>query len=265
MAQAAMVSSASAVTRFSQMGKAVLFHCTPWAYQGASPIYVVIAILSVVSLWYPFIRQPMMKEKLKTWGCELSVPFVWLIGLMLLAVVYALFFWATHFYARYSSPIILPATILIALYISRSRGLIVSRSRLLVGIGMVSAFFIWAIATFHTGRVGNTHVVTAGYLSRNYPHEKIGAFQSGVIGYFNTNVVNLDGKINIGALNALKEKQLHTFIDRERITVLADWPGYIALLDSRWRTLFWTTAPHSIQNGISICLQRKNMDIIETH
>ena len=60
------------------------------------------------------------------------------------------------------------------------------------------------IGSLHAGRVGNTHAVSAGYIANNFnSQEFIGSFQSGVIGFFNDNVINLDGKLDHKSLRAL--------------------------------------------------------------
>jgi len=72
------------------------------------------------------------------------------------------------------------------------------------------------------------------------PNIKIGAFQSGVIGFFNQNVVNLDGKIDFKALEYLKKHQINRYIDNENISVLIDWPGYFQRnIDSKYLNDKW--------------------------
>ena len=57
--------------------------------------------------------------------------------------------------------------------------------------------------------------------------ERIGVFQSGVIGYFNDNIVNLDGKVDHEALQARKTYALPDFADRKGIDALIEWRGWI--------------------------------------
>jgi hypothetical protein len=52
----------------------------------------------------------------------------------------------------------------------------------------------------------------------------IGCFQSGVVGYYSDRqIINLDGKVNIEALEAMKKGQLGKYIKEEGITYVADW------------------------------------------
>ena len=57
---------------------------------------------------------------------------------------------------------------------------------------------------------------------------KIGAFQSGTLGYFCANVVNLDGKNNPEALQAMTTGSGLEFITDQSIDVVVDWPSQIA-------------------------------------
>ncbi len=90
--------------------------------------------------------------------------------------------------------------------------------------------------------MGNNLTIAAGFIQKEFsPPLKVGSFQSGVIGYFNPNVVNLDGKVNSHALSYLKENEISRYIDQEGIDVLVDWPSYIFnnieknYLDENWR------------------------------
>lgn len=57
---------------------------------------------------------------------------------------------------------------------------------------------------------------------------KIGAFQSGTLGYFCKNVTNLDGKNNPHALNAMISRNGMEYIRIEELEYIVDWPSQIA-------------------------------------
>ena len=129
------------------------------------------------------------------------------------------------------------------------------------------------IGSLHTGRVGNSHAVSAGYIANNFNSQEfiIGSFQSGVIGFFNNNVINLDGKLDHKSLRALsvskKNKnydELIKYINLRNINVIIDWNGYInncfgkLIEDPEWK---YCKDPINNQHGgnvQSICL-RKNI------
>ena len=126
------------------------------------------------------------------------------------------------------------------------------------------------IGSLHAGRVGNTHAVSAGYIANNFNSQEfvIGSFQSGVIGFFHDNVINLDGKLDHKSLKALvisREKQNHddiiNYINLRNINVIIDWNTYIYTnLGNLQEMPEWKYCKGSINNkhGFvqSICLRK---------
>jgi hypothetical protein len=54
--------------------------------------------------------------------------------------------------------------------------------------------------------------------------QKIGAFQAGAIGYFSgLDIINLDGKVNSEARQALQHKALYEYLIQNRIRAVIDW------------------------------------------
>jgi hypothetical protein len=123
---------------------------------------------------------------------------------------------------------------------------------------MPVCFFVWAVFSLHTGRTSNGHAMNAGFVQSNFQSSKVGAFQSGVIGFFNPNVVNLDGKVNYSALVYTRRSELYRYVDMAGIDTLIDWPGYISgALDENWRFSNWKKCELPVPYRESICLQRK--------
>ena len=86
----------------------------------------------------------------------------------------------------------------------------------------------------------------------------MGAFQSGVIGYFNANVVNLDGKMNPEALTAAASHALPAYLDRADIQYLVDWPSVIDdALPADYLRARWQPCPQQVPGDASICLARR--------
>jgi hypothetical protein len=93
----------------------------------------------------------------------------------------------------------------------------------------------------------------------NFPDVHVGAFQSGVIGYFNPNVENLDGKLNAGALRAARTHTLGQFIDHEGINVLIDWPSYFdQQLPPGYLATEWQPCAKAPSNPQDICYIRRS-------
>jgi hypothetical protein len=61
----------------------------------------------------------------------------------------------------------------------------------------------------------------------------VGAIQTGTLGFFHDKTINLDGKVNIAAYEALSNAQLAEYVVNDtKIEYLADWVG---ILD--WRNM----------------------------
>lgn len=125
---------------------------------------------------------------------------------------------------------------------------------------VILLFFIQAYISFHSCVIGNSHSVSAGFINKHFSEvKKVGAFQSGVIGYFNKNVINLDGKVNHYALISLKNNKLEDYIEVEGIEVLVDWKDLIfEVLNIDYLKINWIEYPIKIENNVSICLVKKN-------
>ena len=118
-------------------------------------------------------------------------------------------------------------------------------------------FFFWTYLSLLTGRIGNSHAVSTGFIEKHFKTEKVGCFQSGVIGFFNNNVINLDGKINQEALKYSINKNLSGYIDKEDINVMVDWQYYIYnRVDNKWLKDNWQDYQYPVPNDKSICLVR---------
>ena len=122
---------------------------------------------------------------------------------------------------------------------------------------LVFAFVVSDYFSLHTGHVGSSQYIAAGYVHQFYSGRRVGSFQSGTEGYFNRNVDNLDGKLNAAALRASREHNLSSYIDSANIDVLVDWPGYIHSLPSSYLNREWRACSHPMPTVDNICLVRK--------
>jgi hypothetical protein len=66
-------------------------------------------------------------------------------------------------------------------------------------------------------------------LSKLLPaNSRVGAFQAGILSWFgNSQIINLDGKANSSALEAIADNRLGDYILREKIQYIYDWPTLI--------------------------------------
>ena len=183
----------------------------------------------------------------------------WAAGVIVLPLIYFTFFWAAHFYARYTAPLAVVCLVLTAAcvaYLPEQRRRIFA----LVAFALMALTNVWAAwDTHHRGGISDGHSVAAGYVANQLPKDaRIGAFQSGVVGYYNENVINLDGKVNVDALAAMREKRVEEYVDAERIDYVIDWQGVIeGLMPRAMKSGEWVRCPLPVGNKETICVMRK--------
>jgi hypothetical protein len=256
-AQMKIVSLGDLGTRAWSMSSAVIQLATPWIYPGFSRLLFASAVTSLFVLLFCASKKTNAANLFRS--IERVPAFgVWALAFVLLLVVYPTFFWATHFYQRYAAPLVIIFLPVIGFLFVEWRKTVSARLWRFGQTTIVAFFFLWAGLSLHLGRIGNSHAVTAGYVQTFFPAPyKIGAFQSGVVGYFNANTVNLDGKVNGNALRAAHARTLEAYVDSEGIDVIVDWPGYISnSIRADYLAAGWVRCEQSIPNGYSVCFQR---------
>ncbi len=166
----------------------------------------------------------------------------WLIAFLPFTLFYGLTSTAIHFYIRYIAPL---AVIFIPVAASAVNALIENSGRykfkfsIIILLFLIS-FFGYSFYFYHTGITGWSRSVSAGYLqNEHFKNKKIGAFQSGVTGYFNENVVNLDGKIDYSALKYIKQNEIDKYIEQQKIDVISDWQMYINFINPQYLKSNW--------------------------
>jgi hypothetical protein len=259
-AEESLITLQTAPERARAMGQALLEHLTPWGYEVGRELLTLSAFILLCGLliWL-LVKRELILAALAWHVRALTIALYWLVATVPLFLVYVVFFGSAHFYARYTAPFLVVLIPLMAAVIA----IIMKKSRpyqtISVAGFLLFAFFAAAYFSLHTGNIGNTHAVSAGFINREFPqYEKIGAFQSGVIGFFNPNIVNLDGKVNSEAIKFSRDGKLNQYLDDQHIDVLVDWPDYIyGRLDKAYLESNWVPCAHQVPNGASICLTRK--------
>ncbi|MDP2357322.1 MAG: hypothetical protein Q8M31_14835 [Beijerinckiaceae bacterium] len=256
-AQATLVDLGSAWGRGETMLLAIAQNIAVWAPLNYHKLASVVAIAALLALIGASIRA---RRPERFWRAGTApVMAAWSAGVLVLPLVYFTFFWAAHFYARYTAPIVIVCLVLTAAcvaYLPERR----RRMLALVAISFIAVVNAWAAwDTHHRGGIGDGHSVAAGYVANHLPKDaRIGAFQSGVVGYYNANVINLDGKVNVGALAAMREKRVEEYVDAERIDYVIDWQGVIeGLMPRAMKSGEWIRCPLPVGNKETICVMRK--------
>lgn len=257
-AQASFISARSGLFRLREGAEALLNHLTPWLYTGSRGVLALVALATLIVLLVLLKLRPGDPWRRTTEGWRRAmVP--WGTAFALLCVVYLLFFGVVHFYERYLSPSLLVLLPLLAVAIAQRVPGGQARWVAALPVFMLVCFGGWAGLSLHTGRVGNTHAVTAGFVQERFaPPCRVGAFQSGVIGYFNPNVLNLDGKLNQEALEAQRQGYLDAYVDSVGIDIIVDWPGHIQFSFPQAFFEGWDLCDARPENGITACITRSS-------
>lgn len=172
----------------------------------------------------------------------------WGIAFGSFVVVYVLGFRSTWFYVRYLSPLYL-------LFVPYVAGALLELGNERLGLrhpvwariamGLVCLQCAgWLVFHLHLGDYApSDKSVAAGEIRTRFAPEDVtvGAFQTGVISYFNKSVVNLDGKVNNDVLPYLHDDRICEYMRRAELDVLIDSPvvleGHVSdsCLETAWR------------------------------
>ena len=224
-AQASLVSSSDVlINRAFIMINSIGDNAIPFLYGGRVFISLFEVLISLICIY--------LINKFSVFSCIKEDYKYWLYGTGIIILIYITTFWAHHFYTRYSSPIVLfTIPILSVLIVKITQNITHINRFILFCIGM---FFVFSTLVYHRGAVDNLHSISTGYILDRYPNKVIGAFQSGVLGYYNTNTYNLDGKLDSESLQFLKEGKIDQIISQKKIDVIIDWEMYIRKINTEY-------------------------------
>jgi hypothetical protein len=151
-------------------------------------------------------------------------------GLCLLVASLGLLLWyaassfASWFYARYLSPLLLIGTLALAwlLVVLADRRPLAA----LVFVAVTGWSVPWDALASYRGRVEKGNIMYTNQLpmveARVPDGECVAALQSGTLGYFRDCVVNLDGKVNPAVLT--RRRDIWRYLDERKVRWLCDWP-----------------------------------------
>jgi hypothetical protein len=154
--------------------------------------------------------------------------------LLLFAVVmiaaYSFYVFGVFFFARYYFPLYFIACIYAGLLLEEVlRRVPVGLVRARAAVGALLVVYLAAFGYMAYTCACRSHAVycfydVAGWVEDNTsPDDTIGVFQSGAIGYLSDRrVINLDGKVNNKALDALKKNDLGSYLRTEGVDIIVD-------------------------------------------
>jgi len=199
---------------------------SPWAYTSATVSLLVaslqlavVAVITVLGIrtWRSLNGTGEYLERKRNLGSFIAV---FVTTLALLVVVYFITSVASWFYWRYLA---VASILSIGLTVLSLKWLSARRPRLVIVaiVGLAAWSTVYPVGSFvHKGNDLQTNQVKL--VSEYVPDgERVASIQSGTLGFFEENVVNLDGKVNP---NALKNRSRTGYFLRENeINWFADW------------------------------------------
>lgn len=154
-----------------------------------------------------------------------------LVGIYLtgLCAFYGLYFGAAWFLPRYflpTSPFLILVTVSLIAWLYAKAGQLGPR---LAPVAAVLTLGVMTFLSWRQYRQGDQHAhfQVVEWVRENVPEEVwVGAIQTGTLGFFHDRTVNLDGKVNVAAYEALVAgREGEYVVEDTEIQYLADWVG----------------------------------------
>lgn len=243
--------------RTQYYANAVIQQLTPFLYTGNTYInlmlplgliYIVIAIM----FFKKYYKDIYDKKSIVILG-YISVVFA------IQVLVYFLFSNAAHFYYRYTAFITvlsLPVlTVLFGFLLSKMK----SKQIYSVTAITIVVFLLSALLYFHNGKSPKSLAIRSEFVKNNFSKDvRVGAFQTGNLGYFCENVINLDGKMDNTALQSFSSGGIEKYIEAAGIDVLLEWKNILSYVVSEdYLKNNWKIFSADIGDGTTICYVRK--------
>jgi 4-amino-4-deoxy-L-arabinose transferase-like glycosyltransferase len=149
---------------------------------------------------------------------------------VLLAAAYSTWIFGVFFFTRYFYPVFFVASIFAACVLQDVMAWSLAR-RPVIRFAAGGVFMLYALvlvymgmtSAFRSSNVYRFYDIARWVEMNTSEDETIGVFQGGAIGYFsNRRVINLDGKVNCHALDALRQGEINEYIAEAGIDVLMD-------------------------------------------
>lgn len=144
-----------------------------------------------------------------------------------LAAFYGLFFGAPWFIGRYFTPLTPFTAILWAVAVKSGVDRFAPSARALaVPLGAALAISLALNARIYLAGDRHQHFQVVAWVRENVPEDTwVAAVQTGTLGYFHERTINLDGKVNLAAYEAITEGRLHAYVVASEAEYLVDWVG----------------------------------------
>jgi len=233
-----------ALLQFLQ-NKLLLIGYLPYSRQLTTVHFIVAAFTGLVL--FVFLAIPRFRSRANEFARAMIQSVRWryfavpMVGFAGMAVYYVLNFGAPHFLARYLFPVTVLWFALAGIAVATLLRLVgESKPGIAKSAGAAAAILTLAVYVlpyswnFSENKARqNDFLMVSEYISHALPVRcRIGMGQSGTAGYFNANIVNLDGKVNYSVYMARQGKGLCAYLDSARFDYLIDWQHFFDTVDS---------------------------------
>jgi hypothetical protein len=243
--------------KLEQYFVSIIQHLTPFLFTGNILIWLMLPLgipyIIILCIGYIKLRTDIVSDLSEKILKMISVSF------FILIIIYFFFSSAPHFYFRYLAYLMVlsfPVLVVLFTYIIKKF------NQLNVYILLTIALCLFGTQAYlylHSGKSARAFTVRTEFVKNNFSvYERIAAFQTGILGYFCENVVNLDGKIDNKALESFSRGGIENYIDSLQITVLMEWKDFIPILFKKeYLDNYWQVYSKDIGDGRTICYVRK--------
>ncbi|MDT3696894.1 MAG: hypothetical protein ROY99_10940 [Ignavibacterium sp.] len=239
--------------RIDQFFYSIFSNYLPWLHSGYTQS-VIIYFFTLIFIGYLYKYQKVFVKKF----FEIPVIKFWSVAIFIISVVYLLFASQPYFFFRYLSVHILiaiPFLALLILNLLENRTTKIKYSFITI---VVLVFFLNTGYYFHYPKQITSLALRTSFLKENnFNNEKVGMAQSGISGFFFDNVINLDGKVNDKALNAVKGNYLYNYIASENISILIEWKEWFDGISSSDLKQDWQIFDKQIKDNKTLVMIKK--------
>lgn len=245
--------------KLEQYFSSIIQHTTPFLFTGNILVWLMfplgLAYLALVYFYHKkFNSQIIKSEKVKVVSA-IAISFA------VLLVIYFFFSSAPHFYFRYSAFImVLSFPILVVLFAELFKKF---RRHQTVFVVMISIIFcVQTYLYLHSGKSARAFSVRLEFVEANFTKDnRIAAFQTGILGYFNENVYNLDGKMDNEALGSFSNGGIEQYIEKLNVDVIMEWKDFVPVLfNKEYLETKWEVYADDIGDGRTVCYVRKSFN-----
>ncbi len=243
--------------KMQQYFVSIINHLTPFLYSGNIRLWLMFPLgfiyIILFGIGYKNYRKHLIDKSIENIFIIMSISF------LALLILYFFFSAAPYFYFRYTAVImILSFPIFVVLFshiINKFNKLFRSITLLLP----LLIFIVQAILYLHSGKSAVAFVVRPEFVKNNFSDQtRVAAFQTGVLGYYCSNVYNLDGKMDNSALRYNMNNNIGAYLDSLNIKVVLEWKDFIPVLfDQKYLADNWDVYTEDIGDGRTICYVRK--------